>query len=31
MKAVTVEPLRPETARLDDMPEPDLHDSSILV
>jgi threonine dehydrogenase-like Zn-dependent dehydrogenase len=31
MKAITVEPLRPETARLDDVPEPSLRDGSMLV
>ena len=31
MRAVTVEPLQPETARLDDIPEPDAHDGSVLV
>ena len=31
MKAVTVEPLRPETARLEDIPEPDARDGSVLV
>src|SRR5262245_20716149 len=31
MKAVTVEPLKPKTARLEDVPDPDLRDGSILV
>ena len=31
MKAITVEPLRPETARLEDIPEPDANDGSVLV
>jgi len=25
MKAITVEPHKPETARLEDIPEPDVH------
>ena len=31
MKAITVEPLKPGTARLDDIPEPDIHYGSVLV
>src|SRR5215203_2626794 len=31
MKAITVEPHRPETARLEDVPEPDSRDGSVLV
>ena len=31
MKAVTVEPRRPGTARLEDVPEPDEHEGSVLV
>src|SRR6476659_5612490 len=31
MKAITVEPHKPETARLEDIPEPDVHDGSVLV
>jgi threonine dehydrogenase-like Zn-dependent dehydrogenase len=31
MKAITVEPLRPETARLEDIPEPDPRNGSMLV
>jgi len=31
MKAVTVEPLKPDTARLEDIPEPDARDGSVLV
>jgi threonine dehydrogenase-like Zn-dependent dehydrogenase len=31
MKAVTVEPKKPGTAALEDVPEPDLHDGSVLV
>ena len=31
MKAITVEPLKPETARLEDIPEPDVRDGSVLV
>ena len=31
MKAITVEPLRPGTARLEDIPEPDARDGSVLV
>jgi threonine dehydrogenase-like Zn-dependent dehydrogenase len=31
MKAITVEPHRPETARLEDVPEPDVRDGSVLV
>jgi len=31
MKAITVEPKKPETARYEDFPEPDLRDGSILV
>jgi glucose 1-dehydrogenase len=31
MKAVTVEPLKPDTARLEDIAEPDAHDGSVLV
>ena len=31
MKAITVEPKRPETARLADVPEPDARDGSVLV
>ena len=31
MKAITVEPRRPETARLEDIPEPDAADGSVLV
>jgi threonine dehydrogenase-like Zn-dependent dehydrogenase len=31
MKAITVEPKRPETARLEDVPEPDARDGSVLV
>jgi hypothetical protein len=31
MKAITVEPLKPGTARYEDVPEPDLRDGSILV
>jgi glucose 1-dehydrogenase len=31
MKAITVEPKKPETARLEDIPEPDPRDGSVLV
>jgi glucose 1-dehydrogenase len=31
MKAITVEPHKPGTARLEDVPEPDPHDGSVLV
>jgi threonine dehydrogenase-like Zn-dependent dehydrogenase len=31
MKAITVEPLKPDTARLEDVPEPDVRDGSVLV
>ena len=31
MKAITVEPKKPETARLEDVPEPDARDGSVLV
>ena len=31
MKAITVEPKKPESARYDDFPEPDVHEGSILV
>jgi glucose 1-dehydrogenase len=31
VKAITVEPRKPETARLDDIPEPDVHGGSVLV
>jgi threonine dehydrogenase-like Zn-dependent dehydrogenase len=31
MKAITVEPMKPGTARLEDVPEPDLQDGSMLV
>ena len=31
MKAITVEPGKPGSARLDEVPEPDLHDGSLLV
>ena len=31
MKAITVEPKKPGTARLEDVPEPDAHDGSVLV
>jgi threonine dehydrogenase-like Zn-dependent dehydrogenase len=31
MKAITVEPLKPGTARLDDVPEPDARDGSVIV
>ena len=31
MQAITVEPHTPETARLDDIPEPDVRDGSVLV
>jgi len=31
MKAITVEPRKPETARLEDIPEPDVSDGSVLV
>jgi threonine dehydrogenase-like Zn-dependent dehydrogenase len=31
MKAITVEPHKPETARLEDIPEPDVHAGSVLV
>jgi threonine dehydrogenase-like Zn-dependent dehydrogenase len=31
MKAITVEPHKRETARLEDIPEPDAHDGSVLV
>ena len=31
MQAITVEPLKPGTARLDDIPEPDIHYGSVLV
>jgi len=31
MKAITVEPHKPETARLEDIPEPDVRDGSVLV
>ena len=31
MKAITVEPKKPETARLEDIPEPDTRDGSVLI
>jgi len=31
MKAITVEPLKPGSARLEDVPDPDLHDGLVLV
>jgi hypothetical protein len=31
MKAITVEPLKPETARLEDVADPDVRDGSVLV
>ena len=31
MKAITVEPLKPGTARYEDVPEPDMRDGSVLV
>ena len=31
MKAITVEPLKPGTARFDDVPEPDVRDGSVVV
>ena len=31
MKAITVEPMKPETAKLMDIPEPDLHEGTVLV
>jgi threonine dehydrogenase-like Zn-dependent dehydrogenase len=31
MNAITVEPHKPETARLEDIPEPDVHDGAVLV
>ena len=31
MKAITVEPLKPNTARLEEVPEPDIHNGSVLV
>jgi threonine dehydrogenase-like Zn-dependent dehydrogenase len=31
MRAITVEPRKPETARLEDIPEPDVSDGSVLV
>jgi len=31
MKAITVEPLKPETARVEEVPEPDARDGSVLV
>ena len=31
MKAITVEPHKPDTARLEDVAEPDVNDGSILV
>ena len=31
MKAITVEPLKPGTARYEEVPEPDLRDGSVLV
>ena len=31
MKAITVEPRKPETARLEEIPEPDVRDGSVLV
>jgi threonine dehydrogenase-like Zn-dependent dehydrogenase len=31
MKAITVEPKKPETARLEDVPEPDSRNGSVLV
>ncbi len=31
MKAITVEPKKPETARLEEVPEPDAHEGSVLV
>ena len=31
MKAITLEPRKPGSARLEDVPEPDLHDGSVLV
>jgi threonine dehydrogenase-like Zn-dependent dehydrogenase len=31
MKAITVEPRKPDSARLEDVPEPDVRDGSVLV
>lgn len=31
MKAITVEPMKPETARLEEVAEPDIHNGSVLV
>ncbi len=31
MKAITVEPNQPESARLEDVPDPELRDGSVLV
>ena len=31
MKAITVEPHKPGSARLEDIPAPDVHDGSVLV
>ena len=31
MKAITVEPLKPETARLEDVADPDVRDGAVLV
>jgi NADPH:quinone reductase-like Zn-dependent oxidoreductase len=31
MKAITVEPKKPETAKLEEVPEPDVHEGSVLV
>ncbi len=31
MKAITVEPKKPGTAKLEDVPEPDVHYGSVLV
>jgi threonine dehydrogenase-like Zn-dependent dehydrogenase len=31
MKAITVEPLKPETAQLEDVPDPDVRDGAVLV
>ncbi len=31
MKAITIEPNKPGTARLEEIPEPDLRDGSVLV
>ena len=31
MKAITIEPLKPGTTRLEDIPEPDLLNGSVLV